>query len=66
MLGQNCFIYSQIGKLFSKIWTQGGLTSSDRQKLMFTLLSNSLSEEELSTIDRILHAVRRGWLQMID
>lgn len=63
---QSLFIYSYLSKLFSKIWRQGGLTLSDRQGLMLTLLKNSLCEEELSIIDRILHAVRRGWLQIID
>lgn len=63
---QSCFIYSHLSKLFSKVWRQGGLTTGDRQGIMFTLLKNSLSQEELYTIDRILHAVRRGWLQIID
>lgn len=63
---QSCFIYSHLSKLFGKIWKQGGLTANDRQRLMFILLKTSLCEEELYTIDRILHAVRRGWLQIID
>jgi hypothetical protein len=66
MPDQSLFIYSHLSKLFSKIWRQGGLTVSDRQGLMLTLLKSSLCEEELSIIDRILHAVRRGWLQIID
>ncbi len=66
MPDQSYFIYSQVSKLFGKIWSQGGLTASDRQGLMFALLKTSLCEEELSTIDRILYAVRRGWLQIID
>lgn len=66
MSDQSYFIYSQVSKLFGKIWIQGGLTASDRQRLMFALLKTSLCEEELSTIDRILHAVRRGWLYIID
>ncbi len=66
MPDQSYFIYSQASKLFSKIWSQGGLTASDRQRLMFALLKTSLCEEELSTINRILHGVRRGWLQIID
>jgi hypothetical protein len=63
---QTYLISSTLSQLFGKIWQQGSLTTGDLQCIKFTLSSNSLCEQEVCAIDRILYAVRRGWLQMID
>lgn len=33
---------------------------------MSALLKDSLTQDELDAINRLLHAVRRGWLQVED
>lgn len=55
-----------ITELFSHIYSVGRITRQDRKFLQNALLEQSLSEEEISLIDRLVYAVRRGWLQMID
>jgi hypothetical protein len=60
------FLESTIAQLFSQVIQQGKLTVQDRCVLMTALLSNSLCPEEEILINRLLHAVRRGRLQVID
>ena len=60
------FLESTIAQLFSQAIQQGKLTVKDRCVLMTALLSNSLCQEEEILINRLLHAVRRGRLQVVD
>ncbi|WP_199249466.1 hypothetical protein [[Phormidium] sp. ETS-05] len=55
-----------ITELFSQVYAVGRITKTDRQHLQYALLEQCLSEEEISLIDRLVYAVRRGWLQMTD
>lgn len=55
-----------IAELFTKVWQSGRLTRTDRQELKAVLLEPSVPEEDQVTIDRLLHAVRRGWLVVVD
>jgi hypothetical protein len=52
--------------VFSHIYSVGRITSRDRQFIKVALLEEQLSDEEINLIDRLVYAVRRGWLQMID
>lgn len=52
----------QVSELFFQIWRSGKITRTDRYSLRAALLEESLSEEDKAAIDRLLHAVRRGWL----
>lgn len=66
ILCQVYFIESTIAQLFSQAIQRGQLTFKDRCVLMTALVSNSLCQEEEILINRLLHAVRRGRLQVID
>jgi hypothetical protein len=55
-----------VTEIFSHIYSMGTITQRDRQFLQQALLEESLSEEEITLIDRLVYAVRRGWLKMID
>ncbi|MEB3826986.1 hypothetical protein [Phormidium sp. CCY1219] len=55
-----------VTEIFSHIYSMGTITQRDRQFLQQALLQESLSEEEITMIDRLVYAVRRGWLKMID
>lgn len=57
---------SVIAELFAQVLEKGELNLKDRYILMTVLLSNSLCREEEILINRLLHAVRRGRLQVID
>ncbi|MCT7957797.1 MULTISPECIES: hypothetical protein [Laspinema] len=52
--------------VFSHIYSVGRITQRDRQFIKVALLEQDLSDEEITLIDRLVYAVRRGWLQMID
>jgi hypothetical protein len=60
------FLPHAIAELFAKASTSGSITIADQYGLRAALAEASLSEEERSYIDRLLYAVRRGWLQVID
>ncbi|MCT7951481.1 hypothetical protein NG798_16890 [Ancylothrix sp. C2] len=57
---------STLPELFANVWKQGMMTASNRQSIKSALLTGSLSETELRIINRMLYAVRRGWLRVAD
>ncbi|MEW6498028.1 MAG: hypothetical protein AB1589_36835 [Cyanobacteriota bacterium] len=64
-----CDVYlleSAIAELFAQVLEKGQLNLKDRYVLMTALLNNSLCREEEILINRLLHAVRRGRLQVVD
>lgn len=67
MMTHALILQSDLAEMFGQVWKNGGLSSRDRRRLMLAILQeDSLSSEEQATIDRLLHAVRRGWLQVLD
>lgn len=57
---------SNVADIFGQAWSSGRLTYSARQQLQAAFLNGVLSEDECAAIDRLFHAVRRGWLKIID
>lgn len=55
-----------MAELFFQVYRYGSLNSNHRQQLRSILLKESISEEEQTAIDRLLYAVRRGWLKIDD
>jgi hypothetical protein len=55
-----------LSELFFQIYCSRKLTREHRQYLRTTLLRESLSEEEQRAINRLVYAVRRGWLTLTD
>lgn len=55
-----------LSDLFAQVSFSGYLTKADRYGLMAALLEENLGVEERSVIDRLLRAVRRGRLTMVD
>ncbi len=55
-----------ISEIVSHIWCSGRITRNHRYGLMSALLEGWLTPEEYNAIDRLFHAVRRGWLKMVD
>ena len=52
-----------LDELFYNVWNTGKIGVRERASLMSVLLGGA-SPEEKAAIDRILHAVRRGWIEM--
>ena len=53
-------------ELFASASHTGYLTVADRYGLMAALLEESLLEEERYALDRLLHAVRRGRIAIVN
>ena len=57
---------SAIAELFAQTTHTGVITKADRYGLMAAILDENLGEEERSAIDRMLHALCRRRLQMVN
>ncbi|MGD1714158.1 hypothetical protein ACP6PL_14745 [Dapis sp. BLCC M126] len=55
-----------ITELVFQVYRSGILTQEQRQQLRNLFLYHNLSEEDTTAINRLLHAIRRGWLKMAD
>ncbi|MBE9039926.1 hypothetical protein IQ235_03855 [Oscillatoriales cyanobacterium LEGE 11467] len=52
--------------LFARIWNAGCITDSQKQRLVLMSIERVLSDNEREALDRLFHAIRRGWLKVID
>lgn len=57
---------STLAEVFFQVYQQGRIDREHRQHLRSTLLKESVSEEEQTAINRLLYAVRRGWLEVAE
>lgn len=66
MLNAVCLLPNTMSELFAQVSGSGKITLADRYGLMAALLEESLSQEERESIDRLLGAVRRRRLKVVD
>jgi hypothetical protein len=59
-------LQSALSDLFAQVNATGHLTLADRYGLMAAILDESLSEEERRCVDRLLRAVYRGKIKIVD
>ncbi|MCT7948675.1 hypothetical protein NG798_02625 [Ancylothrix sp. C2] len=57
---------SAVSELFAEVTTSGRVTIADRYGLMAALLDESLDDEARYSIDRLLRAVCRGRVQIVN
>lgn len=55
-----------IAEKFSSIYSAGKISSTDVQRLRLTLFHVDLTPEEVTLIDRLFHAIKRGWLEVVN
>ncbi|TVR11115.1 MAG: hypothetical protein EA395_08155 [Phormidium sp. GEM2.Bin31] len=55
-----------LSELAARVWHSGQISSQDRQVLRSLFLNHLLSEEDIAAVDRLLHAIRRGWITMLE
>ena len=55
-----------LSEMLAQVTETGCITVADRYGLMAAVLDESLGEEYRSCIDRVLHALHRGRLKMVD
>ena len=58
--------YYALAQFFGSAWNSGCMTRSDRHRLANQLSSDSTDSLEKAVIRRLLHATRRGWIQLVD
>lgn len=66
MLDQVSLLPGAISDLFAQVSSSGQITLADRYGLMAALLDDALTEEERSSIDRLLHAFHRGRVRVVN
>lgn len=54
-----------LSDLFAQVSSSGQITLPDRYGLMAALLDEELASQERASIDRLLYALRRGWLKVV-
>lgn len=57
---------TNLAEVVFQVYHSGALTRTHRQYLRNVLLMDYLSEEDQTAINRMLHAVKRGWLKVLD
>ncbi|MGD1850354.1 MAG: hypothetical protein ACFCBU_07015 [Cyanophyceae cyanobacterium] len=55
---------NNIAEIFSEVWDSGRITECERLELRSALLNGDLSNDDYAAIDRLVHAVKRGWLSL--
>ncbi|WP_159783231.1 hypothetical protein [Sodalinema gerasimenkoae] len=55
-----------LSELAARVWNSGKISSQDRQVLRSLFLNNLPSDEDIAAVDRLLHAIRRGWITMLE
>ncbi|WP_432811954.1 hypothetical protein [Pantanalinema sp. GBBB05] len=55
-----------ISDLFAQASVTGRMTLADRYGLMAALLDESIGEEEMYCIDRLLYALRKGRVEVVN
>lgn len=63
---QLCLLDWALADLFATVADSGTLTLADRYGLLAALLQESLTEEERMMVDRMLYAIWRGRITVLD
>ena len=66
MLNPVSLLPNALPELFAQVSYSGKITLADRYGLMAALLKESLTDEDRELIDRLLHAVCRGRLKVVN
>ena len=66
MQAQVRLIPGAISELFAQASNSGYITRADQYGLMAAMLDESLTEEERAAIDRLLRALYRGRMKVVD
>lgn len=66
MQSQPNLYHPNIAELYCSAWNTRSISSTSRQSLRAALLNDTLNEADHRIINRMLYAVRRGWLKLVD
>lgn len=57
---------SRISDVFFQAWKAGYITRYEHTQLINVGLVSRLNEEDRAALHRLSHAIKRGWLEVID
>jgi len=60
------FCKSSLAEQFSDIYDSGRISSHDLRRWESIGVNQALSDEESKLVSRLFHAVKRGWLQVVE
>jgi len=63
---QVCPLEFAIAELFAQVSQSGSITLADRYGMMAALLQDSPNQEDIRSIDRLLYAVRKNRVKLVD
>lgn len=66
MVAPLCLLKFALAELFAQVSHSGAVTLADRYGLLAAILDETLSEEERRSVDRLLRAVYRGKVRIVD
>ena len=55
-----------VAELFYQASHSGNMTRTQSSGLMRALCESALSDEDRDAVNRLLHAIRRGWVRILD
>ncbi len=66
MAPQLCLLQFALSELFAQVSNSGKVTLADQYGLLAALLTDRLNEDEQYSIDRLLYAVAKGRVQVVN
>ena len=57
---------SSLAEQFSDIYDSGRISTHDLRRWELIKINQALSDEESKLVSRLFHAVKRGWLQVVE
>ena len=59
-----CLLPNALAEMTAQAANLEQITLADRYGLLAAMMTDTLTEEERASVDRLLRAVRRGWMQV--
>lgn len=66
MMSPLSLLPTALSELFAQVSTTGTITLADRYGLLAALLDEAMGEAERMSIDRLLYAIRKGRVKVVD
>lgn len=60
------FPKSSLAEQFSDIYDSGRISNHDLRRWKLLGVNQALSDEDAKIVNRLFHAVKRGWLQVVE
>ncbi|NJP11827.1 MAG: hypothetical protein HC866_22090 [Leptolyngbyaceae cyanobacterium RU_5_1] len=65
-MSSHCLLPAALAELFAQVTVTRKITVADRYGMMAALCDDSIGEEELRVVNRILYALKQGRIRVVD